>query len=85
MEYGTISFLPANARKVYGVEIVPQAIEDAKNNAAINALIMPICRKGLRRLEMVHFYEEMERLAADTSANWKLSVRKQERALLLMS
>ena len=36
---GTISlFLAKNARKVYGVEIVPQAIEDAKNNAAINGI-----------------------------------------------
>jgi 23S rRNA (uracil1939-C5)-methyltransferase len=34
---GTISlFLSQKARQVYGVEIVPQAIEDAKNNAALN-------------------------------------------------
>ena len=34
---GTISlFLAQQAQKVYGVEIVPQAIEDAKRNAAIN-------------------------------------------------
>ncbi|WP_310604276.1 23S rRNA (uracil(1939)-C(5))-methyltransferase RlmD [Anaerosporobacter sp.] len=34
---GTISlFLAKNAKQVYGVEIVPQAIEDAKNNAKIN-------------------------------------------------
>ena len=34
---GTISlFLAKNAKKVYGVEIVPQAIEDARNNAALN-------------------------------------------------
>lgn len=34
---GTISlFLAQKARKVYGVEIVPQAIEDAKNNAKLN-------------------------------------------------
>ena len=36
---GTISlFLAKNARKVYGVEIVPQAIEDAKHNAEINEI-----------------------------------------------
>ncbi len=36
---GTISlFLAQNAQKVYGVEIVPQAIEDARNNAKINGL-----------------------------------------------
>ena len=34
---GTISlFLAQRAKKVYGVEIIPQAIENAKNNALIN-------------------------------------------------
>ena len=34
---GTISlFLAQKAKKVYGVEIVPQAIEDAKRNATLN-------------------------------------------------
>ena len=34
---GTISlFLAQKAKRVYGVEIVPQAIEDAKRNAALN-------------------------------------------------
>ncbi len=34
---GTISlFLAKSAKKVYGVEIVPEAIDDAKNNAKIN-------------------------------------------------
>ena len=36
---GTISlFLAQKAGKVYGVEIVPQAIEDAKKNAQINGI-----------------------------------------------
>ena len=36
---GTISlFLAQNAKQVYGVEIVPAAIEDAKNNARINGI-----------------------------------------------
>lgn len=36
---GTISlFLAQKARKVYGVEIVPAAIRDAKNNARINGI-----------------------------------------------
>lgn len=36
---GTISlFLAQRAKKVYGVEIVPQAIEDAKKNAKLNGL-----------------------------------------------
>ena len=36
---GTISlFLAQKAKKVYGVEIIPQAIENAKNNAVINGI-----------------------------------------------
>lgn len=36
---GTISlFLAQKAKKVYGVELVPQAIEDAKENAKINSI-----------------------------------------------
>lgn len=36
---GTISLsLARSARKVYGVEIVPQAIEDAKTNASLNGI-----------------------------------------------
>ena len=36
---GTISlFLAQKAKQVYGVEIVPQAIEDAKHNAEINEI-----------------------------------------------
>lgn len=36
---GTISlFLAQKAKKVYGVEIVPQAIEDARENAKINGI-----------------------------------------------
>ncbi len=36
---GTISlFLAQKARQVYGVEIVPEAIEDARNNARINGI-----------------------------------------------
>jgi 23S rRNA (uracil1939-C5)-methyltransferase len=36
---GTISlFLAKKAKKVYGVEVVPEAIEDAKRNAALNSI-----------------------------------------------
>ena len=36
---GTISlFLAQKAKKVYGVEIIPQAIDDARNNAKINEI-----------------------------------------------
>lgn len=37
---GTISlFLARHAKQVYGVEIVPEAIEDAKKNAALNGIL----------------------------------------------
>ena len=36
---GTISlFMAKHARKVYGVEVIPEAIEDAKKNAEINGI-----------------------------------------------
>ena len=36
---GTISlFLAQKAKKVYGVEIVPQAIDDARENSRINGI-----------------------------------------------
>lgn len=36
---GTISlFLARNAAKVYGIEVIPQAIRDAKENAALNGI-----------------------------------------------
>ena len=36
---GTISlFLARRARKVYGVEIVPEAVEDARRNALLNGM-----------------------------------------------
>ena len=43
-------FLAQKAQKVYGVEIVPQAIEDAKHNAEINEITNAefFCRKGRR-------------------------------------
>ena len=54
---GTISlFLAKNARKVYGVEIVPQAIEDAKNNAAINGIDNAEFFVGKAEEVVPHFY-----------------------------
>ena len=47
---GTISqFMAQKAKKVYGVEIVPQAIEDAKNNAKLvfNPKFIPFYPKFL--------------------------------------
>ena len=59
---GTISlFLASGAGKVFGVEVIPEAIEDAKRNAAINGLtnvtfetgraedVLPACVARMRR------------------------------------
>lgn len=82
---GTISlFLAKNARKVYGVEIVPQAIEDAKNNAAINGIDnAEFLSERLRR--SYHIFMKKWRGWQQTYLQPRFSVRKQERALLLMS
>ncbi|MEG6566404.1 23S rRNA (uracil(1939)-C(5))-methyltransferase RlmD [Thermoanaerobacterium saccharolyticum] len=59
---GTISiFFAEHARKVYGIEVIPDAVEDAKRNAAINGIynaefiagkaedvMKELCNKGLK-------------------------------------
>ncbi len=63
---GTISlFMAAKARKVYGVEIVPQAIEDAKNNARINNIDNAEFFVGKAEEIVPAFYEELSRKAAN--------------------
>ena len=55
---GTISlFLSQKAKKVYGVEIVPQAIEDAKNNARINGITNAEFFVGKAEEVLPEFYE----------------------------
>jgi len=55
---GTISlFLSQKAKKVYGVEIVPQAIEDAKNNAKINGITNAQFFVGKAEEVLPEFYE----------------------------
>jgi 23S rRNA (uracil1939-C5)-methyltransferase len=55
---GTISlFLAQKAGKVYGVEIVPQAIEDAKNNARINGITNAEFFVGKAEEVLPAFYE----------------------------
>lgn len=69
---GTISlFMAAKARKVYGVEIVPQAIEDAKNNARLNNIDNAEFFVGKAEEVVPAFYEELSRKAAngDEEAN----------------
>lgn len=63
---GTISlFLAKNARKVYGVEIVPQAIEDARNNARLNGIENAEFFVGKAEEVVPKFYEEAAKRAAD--------------------
>ena len=56
---GTISlFLAQKAKQVYGVEIVPQAIEDAKNNAKINEINNAAFYVGKAEEVLPDYYEE---------------------------
>ena len=56
---GTISlFLAGKAGKVYGVEIVPQAIEDAKNNAKLNGIANAEFFVGKAEEVLPEFYEK---------------------------
>lgn len=55
---GTISlFLSQRAKKVYGVEIVPQAIEDARNNARMNGITNAEFFVGKAEEVLPDFYE----------------------------
>ncbi len=59
---GTISlFLAQNAKKVYGVEIVPQAIDDARNNAKINDIENAEFFVGKAEEVLPQYYERYER------------------------
>lgn len=62
---GTISlFLARHAKHVFGVEIVPEAIEDAKNNAARNHIENVTFRAGAAEEIIPQLYAE-EALSAD--------------------
>ena len=59
---GTISlFLAKKAKTVYGVEIVPQAIEDARNNAKINGIENAEFFVGKAEEVLPEYYERYER------------------------
>lgn len=59
---GTISlFLAQKAEKVYGVEIVPQAIDDARNNARINAIENAEFFVGKAEEVLPEYYAQYER------------------------
>lgn len=59
---GTISlFLAQKVKQVYGVEIVPQAIDDAKENAKINAIDNAEFFVGKAEEVLPEYYAEYER------------------------
>ncbi|GGJ62119.1 23S rRNA (uracil1939-C5)-methyltransferase [Anoxybacillus voinovskiensis] len=56
---GTISlFLAKNAKKVYGVEVVREAIEDAKRNAALNGITNVEFAVGEAEAVIPRWYEQ---------------------------
>lgn len=62
---GTISlFLAQRAGKVYGVEIIPQAIADAKNNAKLNGITNAEFFTGKAEEILPEFYEHESKPAA---------------------
>ena len=69
---GTISlFLSQKAKQVYGVEIVPQAIEDAKNNAKLNGITNAQFFVGKAEEVLPQFYENAkknEKITDDTAS-----------------
>ena len=69
---GTISlFLSQKAKQVYGVEIVPQAIEDAKNNAKLNGITNAQFFVGKAEEVLPQFYEnakKTEKITDDTAS-----------------
>ncbi len=59
---GTISlFLAQKAKRVYGVEIVPQAIDDARNNAEINEIDNVEFFVGKAEEVLPEYYQQYER------------------------
>lgn len=63
---GTISlFLSRRAGHVYGVEVVPQAIEDARKNAEINGISNVEFFVGKAEEVVPRYYEEKRREAAE--------------------
>lgn len=56
---GTISlFLAKRAKKVYGVEIVPEAIEDANRNASLNEITNAEFKAGKAEVVIPNWYKQ---------------------------
>ena len=74
---GTISlFLSQKAKQVYGVEIVPQAIEDAKNNAKLNEITNAEFFVGKAEEVLPQFYEESGDATGDSQGTETSDVQK---------
>jgi 23S rRNA (uracil1939-C5)-methyltransferase len=72
---GTISlFLAEAAKKVYGVEIVEQAIIDARNNAKINGIANVEFFTGKAEEVVPAFYEQMKKHASQGDEEAKKSI-----------
>lgn len=66
---GTISlFLAGQAKKVYGVEIIPQAVEDARANAKRNGISNAEFFTGKAEDVLPDFYARLERERAEESS-----------------
>ncbi len=66
---GTISlFLAQKAKQVYGVEIVPQAIDDAKKNAEINGMNNAEFFVGKAEEVLPEYYKEYTKTHRENSA-----------------
>lgn len=67
---GTISlFLAKLAKKVYGVEIIPEAIEDARNNAKLNNITNAEFFVGKAEEVVPAYYEKQREMGNDASAD----------------
>ena len=67
---GTISlFMATKAKQVYGVEIIPQAIEDAEANAARNGISNAKFFVGKAEEVLPEFYESQSRRQAQSDAD----------------
>ena len=74
---GTISlFLALKAKKVYGVEIVPQAIEDARENALQNGINNAEFFVGKAEEVLPEYYEKHGSRSEDVTKREDVSVQK---------
>src|SRR5699024_7089780 len=77
---GTISlFLAQKAKQVYGVEIIPQAIEDARKNAEINGITNAEFYVGKAEEVLPDYYRSEERRVGKECRSRWLREQRNER------